>query len=422
MLAYLRKLCARHDVYNIEKCFDIYANKSGLFIILDGLDEVSTGSYPRVATALNALAVRLQELGENNVVLLTMRTQFHQQTKVDFEGTFPTVLAVKRFSPSDIYEFLTRWQFNTSTQMESVVRIFNDLSDRPTLREMCTNPLVLSMYVAQDQIGGQQFAPDSRTEFYSKVAEELLIRRRGKQIGAVESQTIVREQRQRILGRVALEHLSDETQSANHLKWDDAVRVVREVAGLERKPDAEKYLRELAKETGLIGEEQEGESFRFIHLTFCEFFCAYEVAHGLAEGWSRLLEVHKDFQSRPALRSRLVECLPFAAALMPRHSRDRCITEVAACNDQHLLSLTFLETKLYAHPLWATFVDKSISSLVAGSDGKWNSEWLRELHLFLVVASDAERASSYAYDGDRLVLRGGLSTHKHVFKSELKSG
>src|ERR1700694_2873260 len=30
--------------------------------------------------------------------------------------------------------------------------------------------------------------------------------------------------------------------------------------------------------------------------------------------------------------------------------------------------------------------------------------------------------ASYAYDGDRLVLRGGLRTHKHVFKSELKSG
>ena len=28
---------------------------------------------------------------------------------------------------------------------------------------------------------------------------------------------------------------------------------------------------------------------------------------------------------------------------------------------------------------------------------------------------------SYAYDDGRLVLRGGLSTHKHVFKSELKS-
>jgi hypothetical protein len=31
-------------------------------------------------------------------------------------------------------------------------------------------------------------------------------------------------------------------------------------------------------------------------------------------------------------------------------------------------------------------------------------------------------STPYAHDGDRLVLRGGLSTHKHVFKSELKSG
>jgi hypothetical protein len=29
--------------------------------------------------------------------------------------------------------------------------------------------------------------------------------------------------------------------------------------------------------------------------------------------------------------------------------------------------------------------------------------------------------STYAHDEGRLVLRGGLSTHKHVFKSELKS-
>ena len=30
--------------------------------------------------------------------------------------------------------------------------------------------------------------------------------------------------------------------------------------------------------------------------------------------------------------------------------------------------------------------------------------------------------SRYANEGDRLVLGGGLSAHKHVFKSELKSG
>jgi hypothetical protein len=35
---------------------------------------------------------------------------------------------------------------------------------------------------------------------------------------------------------------------------------------------------------------------------------------------------------------------------------------------------------------------------------------------------DFTAAWPYAYEGDRLVLGGGLSAHKHVFKSELKSG
>jgi hypothetical protein len=38
------------------------------------------------------------------------------------------------------------------------------------------------------------------------------------------------------------------------------------------------------------------------------------------------------------------------------------------------------------------------------------------------LAQAAISEPAYAYDEDRLVLRDGLSTHKHVFKSELKSG
>jgi hypothetical protein len=40
----------------------------------------------------------------------------------------------------------------------------------------------------------------------------------------------------------------------------------------------------------------------------------------------------------------------------------------------------------------------------------------------LEIAPDAVKLVWYAYEGDRLVLGGGLSAHKHVFKSELKSG
>jgi hypothetical protein len=89
-----------------------------------------------------------------------------------------------------------------------------------------------------------------------------------------------------------------------------------------------------------------------------------------------------------------VEVLPFAAALTPRHMRSQCLEDIAICDDSHLLALTFLETKLYSHDLWEKFVDNSISVLLSSTETEWDAEWLRELHLFLVVASDAERAAS----------------------------
>ena len=57
-------------------------------------------------------------------------------------------MTLKSFSPSDIYEFLTRWPFKTKKTLH-ITRIYNELTDRPTLREMCTNPLILAMYVAE---------------------------------------------------------------------------------------------------------------------------------------------------------------------------------------------------------------------------------------------------------------------------------
>ncbi len=395
MLDYIRLLCAKHDVYNLEKCFDIYTNKSGLLVILDGLDEVSSSAFARIQAAINALSVKLQQLGEHNVIIMTIRTQFHHQIKEFFDVAFPIVLAVKRFSPSDIYQFLMSWPFSIN-KIDTVVRIYNDLTDRPTLREMCTNPLVLSMYVAQDQASGYQIAPDSRTEFYSKVVDELLIRRRAKQLGSIEAQAIVRDQRQRILGSLALDHLRNEQQSLNLLSWKDGVNAVMVVTGIEGYSEAEEFFRDLAKETGLITEERERETFRFIHLTFCEFFCAYESVHGKPEGWELLISAHQRFSANPTSRSRLAEVLPFAAALTPRHMRAQCLENLATCCDSRLLALAFLETKLYSHPLWEQFVDRSIANLLARPEAGWDADWLRDLHLFLVVASDAERAASVA--------------------------
>jgi archaellum biogenesis ATPase FlaH len=233
LLEKLKTEIATNRAYDLDRCFDAYAMTNGLLIILDGLDEISTVSYSRVESAINGLSDALSKLGENNVIVLTMRTQFHYQVRSSFMSTFPVVLALKQFSPTDIYEFLRRWDFEPSNKAANIVRIYTDLTDQPTLREMCSNPLVLSMYVARDQAVGHSLAPESRSDFYSSVTEELLIKRRAVQVGAAPGQTVLRLQRQKILGKIAFYHLTEATEPANLLSWDKGITIVRDIMECE---------------------------------------------------------------------------------------------------------------------------------------------------------------------------------------------
>src|SRR6266545_4736848 len=210
----LRSTVTAVEGYAMGELFDSYISNNGLLVLLDGLDEVSSEAYERTATAIRALSRRLEHASSENAIILTMRTQFHQQVRDDFADDFPPTLYIRAFSPGEIYTFLNRWPFRHN-KARAITRIYSDLTDRPTLREMCSNPLVLAMYVAHDQTADVSGVPDTRTAFYSTVTEELLVARRGRQLKTTTARTSLREQREAILGRLALDHLLDDTQPAN---------------------------------------------------------------------------------------------------------------------------------------------------------------------------------------------------------------
>ncbi|MDQ6949717.1 MAG: NACHT domain-containing protein, partial [Actinomycetota bacterium] len=190
-LGELRRTVIATPVFEMGECFDNYLGTTGLLVMLDGLDEVASDAYQRTSEAVRSLSRSLQALSPNNVVILTMRTQFHQQVRDHFSEEFPPTLHIRAFKPSEIYDFLTRWPFGSDAR-ESVSRIYSDLTDKPTVREMCTNPLVLAMYVANDQVSDRTDLPDTRTAFYGKVTEELLVARRARQLGTT-ARTSLRE-------------------------------------------------------------------------------------------------------------------------------------------------------------------------------------------------------------------------------------
>jgi hypothetical protein len=374
--------------YDMGQLFDSSAESVGLLILLDGLDEVSSDRYQAVELAIKGLGRLLTGRSEHNTVVVTMRVQFHQQVGVSFEDDYPKTLYIRPFSPNDIYTFLTRWPFGRNAETMAA-GIYADLTDRPTLREMCSNPLVLAMYVANHQSVPRGEMADSRTDFYRKVVDELLVLRRRRQEVTVGSNSL-REQRESLLGALALDNLVDSRQSANALSWSKAIDVASRAWRCDE-AEAETRLRQLASETGIISEERPGETFRFIHLTFCEFLAAKESSVGRENGWEELIASHlnnlvaKDVRSR----SRLVETIPFATALLPRVARDAALSRVAELADAELLGRCLLEVQSYEHEAWNQYLSGERAYLMSRPAGP-DAEWLRRLHLFNVVLRDAK--------------------------------
>ncbi|WP_089101250.1 NACHT domain-containing protein [Streptomyces hyaluromycini] len=389
-VTFLREHVARVQGFEMGELFDSYVRGGGLFLILDGLDEVAGSDYLRVAATLRALSDRLAADSPHNSVVLTMRSQFHSQVSGHLETDFPPVFHVQPFSPEDIYVFLTQWPnyAEDRDKRAEILRLYNDLTDRPTLREMCGNPLVLAMYVSHDQHGAKGVSVDTRTAFYSKVVEELLVARRGRQLEK-PAKSLLREQRETIFGRLAFEHMRDPEQAANSLSWTRAIDVVAGIYQCDRGEAVQRF-RELAKETGLVSEERSEESYRFIHLTFCEFFAAKEAAEGREEGWSELMAAHHALKANPDAytASRLEEVIPFALALLPRARRADALRELDG--GSLVVGRCFLETQLYDHSSWAEYAAVESEFLTRTPSSSWDDAWLRRLHLFNVVLKDAE--------------------------------
>ena len=168
----LRDVVTEVPGFDMEACFDSYVSDAGILVLLDGLDEVPASAYPRTAEAIRALSRRLEQLSAKTIVVLTMRSQFHVQVAADFTSTFPRALHIRPLSTNDIFLFLTRWPYDQNVDVTTQVnRIYGDLTDRPTLREMCTNPLVLAMYVATDErvghtAGSRKRAPSSTRTWF----------------------------------------------------------------------------------------------------------------------------------------------------------------------------------------------------------------------------------------------------------------
>jgi hypothetical protein len=402
LLKHLRDRVAAVEGHKMSEFFDDAVRQSGVVILLDGLDEVSTEAYFRTAELIRLLSQRLGELGPTNAVILTMRVQFHQQVYRDFDQDFPVTLYVRPFTPSDIYEFLTRW-FRGSEEKHFANSVYAELAARPNLRDMCTNPLVLAMYTANYRsVAFESDLPDTRAEFYQAVVDELLVKRRSRQLSDRTGRLARRDDRYRIFGQIAYDNLLDYGQSANSASWSRALEIVKKVTGQASDKKAAELLRILAKETGIFTEERPNESIRFIHLTFCEYLAAVEAVKHREDGWHALAEAHRraNLHSNSSAGTRLLEVITFACTLVPLGRREQVLNDVFALGNHELYAKCVVETQNYGHDRWPDYLREERAALTSTPYSAWNEDWLTRLHLYQTAVLE-QRAITNGQCGKR---------------------
>jgi GTPase SAR1 family protein len=191
--------------------FRVFADGPGIIAFLDGLDEIPSNAIQSAIVATEGAIRRLRHRSPSTSVIITSRSQLRASLPGRYVRSFDEVLTIEPFSLADIFVLLRRWNFAAAPLLEAQ-RIFGQLRSNPTLLEMCTNPLVLSMYIAYDQRVADAAAsarlPDTRTEFYREVIGELLFFRLQAQVaGPTVAGSQVRKAREQLLGHIAIDHL-----------------------------------------------------------------------------------------------------------------------------------------------------------------------------------------------------------------------
>jgi hypothetical protein len=369
------------------------ANKRGLIVLLDGLDEIPENRIHLATEAIIDVTKRLRGMSTETMVITTARTQLRGGLARDFLESVEAIYSLEPFTPSDIFEFLRKWPYQKDS-LDQTQRIFTTIHEHRTLAEMCTNPLILSMYVAQDQrytnsenLGSVRL-PDTRTEFYSSVIAELLLHRRAQQLGKGQGGLDSRRQREELLGSIALDHLYRSDDPANSISWVKAVATARSLIGLSSDHTAEAYLRALALETGIFSEERPGESLRFMHLTLCEYLAAMEMTESKSPTISEIIASALG-QADPTPGTRLWETVVFGVSLLKRADRLKALTELATQHVPPELILRIVrECQAYGSPVFLDCVHTIVDQLIDVDVELWDDSWFNKVRALVICLND----------------------------------
>ncbi|MCP3920024.1 MAG: SUMF1/EgtB/PvdO family nonheme iron enzyme [bacterium] len=261
----VRQRIGERQAEGVSDALHALANEPGaVWLFLDGLDELPQERRARVRENLLAWSEKL----EHCVIVVASRTAGFTAIPGFLEA---------RIQPLDTRrqkELIENWLGDDSEPA------WRALVDRPTLRSLCTNPMLLSLVAySQSALGTGAQLPTTRHGLYERAIEVLLKRGHGQEPKSVESDYACRK----VLPYLALELMKEGGES-----WGRP-ELLQAIEGLaDRYPDLhlfrtlepwdkaiDRFLDDVGQNSGLIGaHEGEAQPWRWMHRSIGEYLAA----------------------------------------------------------------------------------------------------------------------------------------------------
>jgi len=255
---------ARDDFPRAEKFVDHSLESNNLLLLLDGLDEVTSGQRYRIVQQIKDLLDKHPKCR----AIITCRIAVYRG---EFNDVVDKTLEIVDFSDQQIQQFLTSWE-KEMQEGKSVEQLMQTLHDRPKIMAIARNPLILTI-IAYLYTDTPFILPHSRAEFYQKSTDILLDtwHQEHNQFQARDKRLVMRH-----LALFFQDSAKQHQQDRRSIDCQTLLVEVREI--LPRlnlnEEKAVPLVDEIVERSGLLLAIDGGERYQFTHLTLQEFFAA----------------------------------------------------------------------------------------------------------------------------------------------------
>ena len=265
---------SRYDFPNAKRFVQESLKKGKLMLLLDGLDEVSSGVRAQLVREIQEFL----DINDKCRAIITCRTAVYNG-EFDHGRQVDRTLEVVQFSDQQIRRFLKTWQSKIPPETnKSIDQLIQTLRERPSINELARNPLLLTI-IAYLYTDTPFILPHSRAEFYQQSTDFLLGPWRGS-FNAYKGNT-----KRQILQHLALyaqEGANLKQKDKRSLEYSDVLSEIKKVLpslNLDTNDHAALILSEIVERSGLLLKIDGGDRYQFAHLTIQEYFAASAISN-----------------------------------------------------------------------------------------------------------------------------------------------